>query len=104
MRRAAVPHPSARERTVRLPRDRAEPNDPATATSSDDADPDAGLRAWLRDIVDEHTRECLGGLVDRNITSDDLTSEFDRLAVHRGYPAVLRCDNGPELACAAMAD
>ena len=22
----------------------------------------------------------------------------------RGYPAVLRCDNGPELACAAMAD
>ena len=23
-------------------------------------------------IADEHTRECLGGLVDRNITSDDL--------------------------------
>ncbi len=22
----------------------------------------------------------------------------------RGYPAVLRCDNGPELACTAMAD
>jgi putative transposase len=55
-------------------------------------------------IVDEHTRECLGGLVDRNITSDDLIAELDRLAVDRGYPAVLRCDNGPELACAAMAD
>ena len=54
-------------------------------------------------IVDEHTRECLGGLVDRNITSDDLIAELDRLAVDRGYPAVLRCDNGPELACAAMA-
>jgi putative transposase len=55
-------------------------------------------------IVDEHTRDCLGGLVDRNITSDDLIAELDRLAVNRGCPAMLRCDNGPELACAAMAD
>jgi transposase InsO family protein len=55
-------------------------------------------------IVDEHTRECLGGLVDRSITGDDLIDELDRLTNERGYPAVLRCDNGPELACAAMAD
>ena len=55
-------------------------------------------------IVDEHTRECLGGLVGRNITGRHLIDELDRLAVDRGYPAVLRCDNGPELACAAMAD
>jgi putative transposase len=55
-------------------------------------------------IVDEHTRECLGGLVDRSITGDDLIDELDRLAGIRGYPAVLRCDNGPELACAAMTD
>jgi hypothetical protein len=27
-------------------------------------------------IADEHTRECLGGLVDRNITSDDLIAEL----------------------------
>lgn len=55
-------------------------------------------------IVDEHTRECLGGLVERHITSEHLITELDRLALDRGYPAVLRCDNGPELACAAMAD
>ena len=55
-------------------------------------------------IVDEHTRECLGGLVERHITSDDLIAELDRLALDRGNPAVLRCDNGPELACATMAD
>jgi putative transposase len=55
-------------------------------------------------IADEHTRECLGGRVDRSITSEDLIDELDRLAGQRGYPAVLRCDNGPELACAAMAD
>ena len=55
-------------------------------------------------IIDEHTRECLGGRVDRSITSEDLIDELDRLTGQRGYPAVLRCDNGPELACAAMAD
>ena len=55
-------------------------------------------------VVDEHTRECLGGLVDRSITGEDLIDELDRLAGHRGYPAVLRCDNGPQLACAAMTD
>jgi putative transposase len=55
-------------------------------------------------IVDEHTRECLGGLVERSITSDRLIDELDRLAADRSYPAALRCDNGPELACTAMAD
>ena len=55
-------------------------------------------------IVDDHTRECLGGLVEHNITGPHLIDELDRLAVDRRYPAVLRCDNGPELACAAMAD
>jgi transposase InsO family protein len=58
----------------------------------------------LVSIIDEHTRECLGGLVDRSITGDVLIDELDRLATVRGYPAVLRCDNGPELACEAMAD
>ena len=59
-------------------------------------------------IVDEHTRECLGGMVERNITGRHLIGELDRLAVDRGYPAVLRCDNGPEqrgptrLVCGAM--
>lgn len=55
-------------------------------------------------IIDEHTRECLGGLVDRSITGDWLIDELDRVAQLRGYPTVLRCDNGPELACQAMAD
>ena len=53
-------------------------------------------------IVDEHTRECLGGLVERSITAEILIGELDRLAAERGYPKVLRCDNGPELACDAM--
>jgi len=56
-------------------------------------------------IVDEHTRECLGGMIDRNITGEHLIGELDRLAAERHtFPTVLRCDNGPELACGAMAD
>jgi hypothetical protein len=33
--------------------------------------------------VDEHTRECLGGLVERNITGRHLIDELDRLAIDR---------------------
>jgi transposase InsO family protein len=55
-------------------------------------------------IIDEDTRECLTSLVERSVTADALIDELDRLALTRGYPAVLRCDNGPELACEAMAD
>jgi len=55
-------------------------------------------------IIDEHTRECLGGLVERSITANRLIDEPDRIAVGRVYPAALRCDNGPELACSAMSD
>ena len=64
----------------------------------------AGRPVKIVSVVDEHTRECLGGLVERSVTGDDLIDELDRLAAQRGYPAVLRCDNGPELVCAALAD
>ena len=48
-------------------------------------------------IVDERTRECLGGLVERSITGEDLIAELHHVAVERGSrPLVLRCDNGPE--------
>ncbi|BAX91052.1 integrase [Mycobacterium shigaense] len=44
-------------------------------------------------------------MVERSITGEHLIAELDRLAGQRGtYPAVLRCDNGPELACSAMTD
>jgi transposase InsO family protein len=87
------------------------PNPPAAAAPNKvwavdfqfDATTD-GRPVKIVSIVDEHTRECLGGLVERSITGDTLIDELDRLARQRGYPAVLRCDNGPELACAAMAD
>jgi putative transposase len=51
----------------------------------------------------EHAR-ARADTIDTNITGLHLIDELDRLALDRGYPAVLRCDNGPELACAAIAD
>ena len=92
-----------------------------TSTAPDTVIADAPNRVWAVDfqfdvttdgrtikivsIIDEHTRECLGGLVERSITGQDLIAELDRLAGQRGtYPTVLRCDNGPELACGAVAE
>lgn len=40
----------------------------------------------------------------RSVTAGLLIGEFDRLATARAYPAVLHCDNSPELACQATAD
>jgi putative transposase len=107
-----------REEGLRVPQRRRRKR-LGTNTAPDTARADAPNKVWAVDfqfdatdgrlikivsIVNEHTRECLDGLVDRSITADVLIDELDRLAAMRGYPAVLRCDNGPELACAAMAD
>ena len=108
-----------REEGLRVPQRRRRKR-LGTSTSLNPPTADAPNRVWAVDfqfdattdgrpvkivsIVDEHTRECLGGMVDRSITADVLIDELDRLAAQRGYPAVLRCDNGPELACTAMAD
>ncbi|GFZ99112.1 hypothetical protein GCM10011359_30180 [Nesterenkonia alkaliphila] len=68
-----------------------------------DAD-EQGRAIKIASIVDEHTRECLGGLVQRSITGDALTTHLEALVAQRGVPAVLRCDNGPELISQAMAN
>jgi putative transposase len=108
-----------REEGLRVPQRRRRKRH-GTSTAGDTVTADAPNRVWAADfqfdattdgrpikivsIVDEHTRECLGGLVERSITGEDLIAELERLAVERSsYPTVLRCDNGPELACAAMA-
>jgi putative transposase len=44
-------------------------------------------------------------MVDRSIAGEHLVGELSRLATERDtFPAVLRCDNGLELGCRAMAD
>ena len=108
-----------REEGLRVPQRRRRKR-VGTSTAADRPCADAPNRVWAVDfqfdattdgrpiklvsIIDEHTRECLTSLVDRSVTGDALIDELDRLALQRGYPTVLRCDNGPELACEAMAD
>lgn len=105
------------QRTVCLPRDRAAPRNPAThsrlcytrgsrrrpadlASSVRQGPPTTRIPASVGRLG-----SCLGGKVERSITGEHLIAQLDRLAAERGtYPAVLRCDNGPELACSAMAD
>ena len=109
-----------REEGLRVPQRRRRKRH-GTSTTTDTVTADALNRVWAADfqfdattdgrpikivsIIDEHTRESLGDLVERSITPEELINELERLVVDRGaHPAVLRCDNGPELACAAMAD
>jgi transposase InsO family protein len=109
-----------REEGLRVPQRRRRKRH-GTSTAPPPVSADAPNRVWAVDfqfdsttdgrpikivsIVDEHTRECLGGMVERGVTGEHLIGELGSLAAERGtFPAVLRCDNGPELACSAMAD
>jgi putative transposase len=52
----------------------------------------------LLNIVDEHSREELGGLVERRIDADRRVSALDDIVAKKGEtPEFIRCDNGPEL-------
>src|SRR5699024_2764621 len=55
-------------------------------------------------IVDEHTRECIGGLVEPSITAARFIDHLEALIVQRGTPAVPRSDNGPEFIAKAVTD
>lgn len=61
-------------------------------------------RLKLCNIVDEHTREALAMRVGRSCTADDVIEVLDRLVAHRGAPAFIRMDNGPELIAKDLRD
>jgi putative transposase len=50
----------------------------------------------ILNIIDEFTRECLGILVARKITTQDVIDLLFHLLIFRGIPEHLRSDNGPE--------
>lgn len=55
-------------------------------------------------VVDDYNREALGIEVDLNLPSMRIIRVLERLAAWRGYPAKVRCDNGPELVSLTMAE
>ncbi len=56
-------------------------------------------------ITDEHTREALATTAARRIGADQTVSVLERIVERRGTaPALIRCDNGPELVSHALKD
>jgi transposase InsO family protein len=67
-----------------------------------DAD-ENGRKIKIVHLVDEHTREAVAGMVEHRIPAKTLTGLLDQAVATRGYPAALRCDNGPEFISATLA-
>lgn len=63
-----------------------------------------GRTLKLLHIVDEHTREALEILVERNIDADMVVAVLDRLTARHGAPVFIRMDNGPEMTANAIRD
>lgn len=55
-----------------------------------------GEKVRVINIMDEYSRKALWTEAHRSICAKMLTQILDAVAVWRGYPAYIRCDNGPE--------
>ena len=62
----------------------------------------SGRRFRVLDIVDDHSRECPGQIVDTSISGVRLAWFLDKQARRRGLPRQLVMDNGPELTSRAL--
>ncbi len=55
-------------------------------------------------VVDDFNREALSIEIDLNLTPLRVVRVFDRIAANRGYPVMLRMDNGPEFISLVLAE
>jgi putative transposase len=55
-------------------------------------------------VLDEGVREALDIVIDTSIQSGRVVRALEALASWRGYPAAIRCDNGPELLAQVFVD
>ena len=62
-----------------------------------------GRRFRTFNVLDDFNREALAIEIDLNLPAPRIIRVLDRIAMTRGYPAKLRCDNGPELVSIALA-
>jgi putative transposase len=61
-----------------------------------------GRTLKMMPIVDEYSRECLSIEVERSITAKEVVNTLASLFAHRGEPAFIRSDNGPEFIAKAV--
>lgn len=62
----------------------------------------SGRRFRVLNIIDEHTRESPGQLVDLSISGERVARFLDQLAALHGLPEEIVMDNGPEFTSKAM--
>ena len=62
----------------------------------------SGRRIRIFNVVDDYSRECVGQVVDVSISGLQVARCLDELAVSRGLPRTIVCDNGPEFTGKAM--
>ncbi|WP_460213346.1 IS3 family transposase, partial [Escherichia coli] len=63
-----------------------------------------GRRFRTFNIVDDFNREALSIEIDLNLPAQRVVRVLDRIAANRGYPVMLRMDNGPEFISLALAE
>ena len=61
-----------------------------------------GRRIRMLNIVDDFTRECVEIQVDTSLSGMRVARTLDRLALTRGLPKTITCDNGTEFTSRAM--
>jgi putative transposase len=61
-----------------------------------------GRRFRALTVIDEFTRESLAIEADTSISSHAVTRVLERVGLIRGFPEMIRCDNGPEFTSKAM--
>jgi len=61
-----------------------------------------GRRFRVLNLVDDHSRECIGQIVDVSISGQRLSRFLDTLLTYRSKPHSIVMDNGPELTSKAM--
>jgi putative transposase len=63
----------------------------------------SGQRFRTFNVVDDFNREGLGIEVDAHLPAPRVVRVLDRIAAWRGYPRMIRLDNGRELVSVAVA-
>jgi putative transposase len=63
-----------------------------------------GRRFRVLNVVDNHTRECLGQLVDVALSGQRVARFLTELGTQHGLPQRIVCDNGPEFTGKALAE
>ena len=61
-----------------------------------------GRRIRVLTLVDNHTRESLCLHVDQRIRGMEVVKQLERVTARRGFPKVIRVDNGPEFISKAV--